>query len=167
MQDVLETILENAGLELSAHEVMRQELDNATRLDRLVPIHEHLCQLDADQSSLNNATDAAAVLHARVERLTARAVRRTGHQPAWYRPVPRDLLVEIAAYRERYGIKSGGFLGESPSAEAFAQAAHFRRLSTRVREGEPLVDLAQPEALTSNSRIAVTSREAGASNRCP
>ncbi|MFI7067077.1 MobF family relaxase [Kribbella sp. NPDC050124] len=47
MQDVLESVLEQDGIERSAHEVMRTELDNATRLDRLVPIHEHLCQLDA------------------------------------------------------------------------------------------------------------------------
>ena len=47
MQDVLEAVLDNPGVELSAHEVMRDELDKATRLDRLVPIHEHLCQLDA------------------------------------------------------------------------------------------------------------------------
>ncbi|MEU0094855.1 MobF family relaxase [Kribbella sp. NPDC006257] len=47
MQDVLEAVLDNPGIELSAHEVMRDELDKATRLDRLVPIHEHLCQLDA------------------------------------------------------------------------------------------------------------------------
>ncbi|MEU4295325.1 hypothetical protein AB0E63_44500 [Kribbella sp. NPDC026596] len=47
MQDVLETVLEQDGIERSAHEVMRAELDNATRLDRLIPIHEHLCQLDA------------------------------------------------------------------------------------------------------------------------
>jgi hypothetical protein len=47
MQDVLEAVLQDPGVELSAHEVMRQELDNATRLDRLIPIHEHLCQLDA------------------------------------------------------------------------------------------------------------------------
>jgi len=47
MQDVLETVLEQDGIERSAHEIMRQQLDNATRLDRLVPIHEHLCQLDA------------------------------------------------------------------------------------------------------------------------
>ncbi|MFF1819812.1 MobF family relaxase [Kribbella sp. NPDC058245] len=47
MRDVLEAVLTNAGVELSAHEVMRQELDDATRLDRLVPIYEHLCQLDA------------------------------------------------------------------------------------------------------------------------
>ncbi|WP_275670127.1 MobF family relaxase [Kribbella speibonae] len=47
MQDVLETVLNDPGVEESAHEVMRQELDNATRLDRLIPIHEHLCQLDA------------------------------------------------------------------------------------------------------------------------
>ncbi|GAA1713466.1 hypothetical protein GCM10009745_72220 [Kribbella yunnanensis] len=47
MQDVLEAVLTNPGVELSAHEVMRQELDNATRLDRLIPIHEHLSQMDA------------------------------------------------------------------------------------------------------------------------
>ncbi|MBP2351698.1 hypothetical protein JOF29_002781 [Kribbella aluminosa] len=47
MQDVLEAVLADPGVELSAHEVMRRELDNATRLDRLIPIHEHLCQLDA------------------------------------------------------------------------------------------------------------------------
>jgi hypothetical protein len=47
IQDVLEAVLNDPGVEQSAHEVMRQELDNATRLDRLVPIHEHLCQLDA------------------------------------------------------------------------------------------------------------------------
>ena len=49
MQDVLEAVLQDAGIELSAHEVMRQELDNATRLDRLVPIHEHLSQIAARQ----------------------------------------------------------------------------------------------------------------------
>ncbi|MFC9689054.1 MobF family relaxase [Kribbella sp. NPDC056951] len=47
MQDVLEAVLSEPGVELSAHEVMRHELDSATRLDRLIPIHEHLCQLDA------------------------------------------------------------------------------------------------------------------------
>ncbi|MGY4769773.1 ATP-dependent DNA helicase (plasmid) [Kribbella sp. CWNU-51] len=47
MQDVLGAVLEDPGVEQSAHEVMRQELDNATRLDRLVPLHNHLCQLDA------------------------------------------------------------------------------------------------------------------------
>ncbi|MEV0283505.1 MobF family relaxase [Kribbella sp. NPDC050820] len=47
MQDILEAVLNDPGTEQSAHEVMRQELDNATRLDRLIPIHEHLCQLDA------------------------------------------------------------------------------------------------------------------------
>ncbi|TDX04032.1 MobF family relaxase [Kribbella sp. VKM Ac-2566] len=128
MQDVLEAVLNDPGVERSAHEVMRQELDNATRLDRLVPIHEHLCQLDArrryrpaittsgldpaDQVALQaapaygafiaqlrraenagidvpellrravnqaptaDAHDLAAVLHARVERLTARSRRQ-------------------------------------------------------------------------------------------
>jgi hypothetical protein len=47
MQDVLEAVLNDPGVEQSAHEVMRQKLDNATRLDRMIPIHEHLCRLDA------------------------------------------------------------------------------------------------------------------------
>jgi hypothetical protein len=47
MQDVLEGVLEDPGVEQSAHEVMRKELDDAARLDRLVPIHEYLCQLEA------------------------------------------------------------------------------------------------------------------------
>ncbi|WP_165547113.1 ATP-dependent DNA helicase [Kribbella sindirgiensis] len=47
MQDVLDAVLSDPGVEQSAHEVMRRELDNASCLDRLVPIHEHLCQLDA------------------------------------------------------------------------------------------------------------------------
>lgn len=47
MQDLLEAILHNPGVEQAAHEVLRQELDNTSRLDRLIPIHEHLCQQDA------------------------------------------------------------------------------------------------------------------------
>lgn len=133
MQDVLEAVLNQDGIERSAHEVMRTELENATRLDRLIPIHEYLCQIatgqryqtiltgsaldetdQADikaspaygpllaalrraeaiglngedtlrtaitQSSLTNAKDIAAVLHARVERLTTRAERRTKATP--------------------------------------------------------------------------------------
>ncbi|TDO58238.1 AAA domain-containing protein [Kribbella sp. VKM Ac-2571] len=129
MQDVLEAVLDQDGIDRSAHETMRTELDNATRLDRLIPIHEHLCQLDAreryrpaitnsgldpvdqaalqsspafgpliaalrraellgldvptilhravTQSSLTTANDIASVLHARVERIIARAERRT------------------------------------------------------------------------------------------
>ncbi|WP_433018078.1 MobF family relaxase [Kribbella sp. CA-294648] len=231
MQDVLEAILENPGVEFSAHEVMRQEFDNATRLDRLIPIHEHLCQLDArnrfspaistsgldradlaaleaspaygplisalrraetagldvaqvlrrtvQQSSLNNATDVAAVLHTRVGRLTARAIRRTSHhppliaglvtpadrvsdptliaplreleaqiaqratwladnaaakRPPWYRPIARELLIEVAAYRERYSIRSRTLLGDKPPANAFAQSAHYQRLRASIHE---------------------------------
>ncbi|WP_165556026.1 MobF family relaxase [Kribbella pittospori] len=67
IQDVLEAVLNDPGTEQSAHEVLRQELDNATRLDRLIPIHEHLCQLDArrrfaaavDASGLDSADRAA------------------------------------------------------------------------------------------------------------
>jgi hypothetical protein len=47
MQGVLEAVFNDPGVEQSAHEIMRQELDNATRLDRLIPIHEYLCQFDA------------------------------------------------------------------------------------------------------------------------
>jgi hypothetical protein len=49
MRDILEAVLNDPGIEQSAHEIMRQALDNSTRLDRLIPIHEHLCQLDAKQ----------------------------------------------------------------------------------------------------------------------
>lgn len=243
MQDVLEAILENPGVELSAHEVMRQELDNVARLDRLIPIHEHLCQLDArnrfapaisasgldradlaaleasaacgplitalrraetagldvalvlsravHQSSLNNAADIGAVLHARVERLTARAVRRTDHEPtliaglvtpadhvsdptliaplreleaqiahratwladqaeaqrpAWYRTVSRHLLIEIAAYRERYSITSRTILGDGPPPGAFAQTAHLKRLRGRLCDAGQLAEFARPIA---------------------
>ncbi|MGW1341358.1 MobF family relaxase [Kribbella sp. NPDC002412] len=130
MQDVLGAVLNDPGVEQSAHEVMRQELDNGTRLDRLIPIHEHLCQLDAkkryqpaiaasaldpadqaalqaspaygpliaelrraenaglnitdlllhavNQSPLATANDVAAVIHHRVQRLTARSLHKTG-----------------------------------------------------------------------------------------
>lgn len=240
VQDVLDAILENPGVELSAHEVMRRELDNATRLDRLIPIHEHLCQIDArrrfastiaasgldradlaaleastaygplitalrraetaglditevlrrtvHQSSLTNASDIGAVLHARVERLTSRATRRTGHPPtliaglvtpadhvsdptliaplreleaqianratwladrtvaeapAWLRPVSRELLIEITAYRERYGISSRTMLGERPPVNASAQSADYQRLNRLAHEAGG--DSAQPD----------------------
>lgn len=47
LQDVCEAVLNDPGVEESAHQVMRRELDDATRLDRLVPMHEYLCQLEA------------------------------------------------------------------------------------------------------------------------
>ncbi|TDO27943.1 conjugative relaxase-like TrwC/TraI family protein [Kribbella sp. VKM Ac-2527] len=233
MQDVLEAVLENDGIERSAHEVMRDQLDAATRLDRLVPIHEHLCQLDAceryrdaitnsgldtveqialqaspafgpliaelrraehagldvaaalhravSQSSLANANDLAAVLHARVGRLVSRAERRLPRPPhliaglvtpadhatnpsyaaalreieaqiiqradwlaekavaenqIWFRSLKRAFsdrpdrrwhthLREVAAYRERYGIRSNDTLGAAPDA-AFGQH-HYQR----------------------------------------
>ncbi|GAA3537527.1 MobF family relaxase [Kribbella ginsengisoli] len=252
MQDVLEAILENPGVELSAHEVMRQELDNATRLDRLIPIHEHLCQLDArnrfapaisasgldrvdlaaleastaygplvtalrraetagldvtevlqravQQSSLNNAADIAAVLHTRVERLTSRAVRRTGYRPTliaglvspadhvsdptligplreleaqiahrgtwladqaiaeeppWHRALPRQLLVEIAAYRERYGVKGHLVLGEKPPTNALTRAAHYQRLSQSIQVIGP-----HPSAVRQSAEDLQTTRPA-------
>jgi hypothetical protein len=68
MQDILETVLEQEGVERSAHEVMRTELDNATRLDRLIPMHEYLCQIATGQrcqaaleSSALDPVDQAAV----------------------------------------------------------------------------------------------------------
>jgi conjugative relaxase-like TrwC/TraI family protein len=252
MQDVLEAILDNPGVELSAHEVMRQELDNATRLDRLVPIHEHLCQLDArklfapaiavsgldradlaalqastaygpllaalrrvelagldvtevlrrtvQQSSLNNAIDIAAVLHARVERLTSRAVCRGGRrppliaglvtpaeqvsdptliatlreleaqisqravwladqaiaeQPLWYQPMPRELLIEVAAFRERYAVRTQPVLGEKPSSDAVMQTAHYERLSGLLRQTARPVD----DAPLKTSASQMTQRE--------
>jgi ATP-dependent exoDNAse (exonuclease V) alpha subunit len=49
MQDILEAVLKDPGVERSAHEALRQELDNATRLDRLVPLHDYLSQIAARQ----------------------------------------------------------------------------------------------------------------------
>ena len=46
-RDVLEDILASPSAERSAHEIMREELENATRLSRLVPMHDHLSQLAA------------------------------------------------------------------------------------------------------------------------
>jgi hypothetical protein len=245
MQDVLEAVLEDPGVERSAHEVMRQELDDATRLDRLVPLHEHLSQLAARQrygpaittsgldtadqaalraspaygpliaalrqaeavgldpasvlrtaviqSSLNNANDIAAVLHTRVERLTARAERRSRRQPhmiaglvapsdhitdpafiaplneleaqiaqradwladkaatdsaSWLRHLPQtpsalspDLrgrcVREVAAYRERYNVRSDDPVGPPPPKTAFAQERHHTRLTKLIREAWP------------------------------
>jgi conjugative relaxase-like TrwC/TraI family protein len=267
MQDVLEAILESPGVELSAHEVMRQELDNATRLDRLIPIHEHLCQLDArnrfaqaisasgldradltalvasaaygpliaalrraetvglditevlrrtvHQSSLNNATDIAAVLHARVERLTSRAVRRNGYRPSliaglvtpadhvsdptliaplreleaqiahraswladqagidrptWFQTVPQDLLVDIVAYRERYGVRSQTVLGDKPPADAFAQSAHYRRLTTqlpRVASSPEQAEITEHSLWTSRHHQPAHSGESTATDASP
>jgi conjugative relaxase-like TrwC/TraI family protein len=241
MQDVLEAVLEDRGVELSAHEVMRQELDNATRLDRLIPIHEHLTQIAArqryrpaittsgldpadqaglqaspaygpliaalrrteaaglnpaailrqavTQSSLNTANDIAAVLHHRIDRLATRAERRTRHQPhliaglvtpsghitdpaftaplreleaqitqranwlaenaeannePWLQRItraragdPPDLLrsivLEIAAYRERYGIRGDEPLGARPPQTSFARNSHYSRLTELAR----------------------------------
>ncbi|TCN27659.1 hypothetical protein EV644_110250 [Kribbella orskensis] len=67
MQAVLESVLDQEGTERSAHEVMRTELDNATRLDRLIPMHEYLCQIATghkyqaalESSSLDPADQAA------------------------------------------------------------------------------------------------------------
>jgi conjugative relaxase-like TrwC/TraI family protein len=243
MQDVLDAVLEDPGVELSAHEVMRQELDNATRLDRLVPIHEHLTQIAArqryrpaittsgldpadqatlqaspaygpliaalrraeaasldpttvlrqavTQSSLNNANDIAAVLHNRIHRIATRAERRSRHRPhliaglvtpsdhitdpaftaplreleaqitqradwladratadneAWLQHLIRTLagatpdrlqtcVRELAAYRERYDIRSDDPLGAPPPQTAFAQQRHHARLSGLLSEG--------------------------------
>ncbi|WP_432945832.1 MobF family relaxase [Kribbella sp. CA-253562] len=49
MDEVLHDVLEQDTTERSAHEIMQSELENATRLDYLVPIHEHLCQVAAGQ----------------------------------------------------------------------------------------------------------------------
>jgi conjugative relaxase-like TrwC/TraI family protein len=46
-RDILHDILNRSDAERSAHEIMRAELDATSRLDRLVPIHEHLAQIAA------------------------------------------------------------------------------------------------------------------------
>lgn len=61
--EVLQDVLAQGSTEQSAHEVMRSELDSATRLDRLIPIYEHLCQMAAHQkygaAIRNSGLDAA------------------------------------------------------------------------------------------------------------
>ncbi|MGW6196997.1 MobF family relaxase [Kribbella sp. NPDC055110] len=86
MQDVLESVLEQDGIERSAHEIMRTELDNATRLNRLVPIHEHLCQLDAREhyrpaitNSGLDSVDQAALLSSSAFGPLITALRRAEH----------------------------------------------------------------------------------------
>ncbi|WP_380043061.1 MobF family relaxase [Kribbella deserti] len=67
-RDILEGVLERVDLEPSAHEVMRQELDNAVRLDRLIPIHDHLCQVamaERVQAALAT-TSLPAIDHAQI-----------------------------------------------------------------------------------------------------
>ncbi|TCC36495.1 MobF family relaxase, partial [Kribbella speibonae] len=238
MQDVLEGVLNDPGVEQSAHEVMRRELDNATRLDRLIPMHEYLCQLDARtryqsaiassgldptdqavvqaspaygaliaelrraesadlsvadllhravrQKSLSDARDIAAVLQDRVERLVTRSQVRSGRhgpmiaglvipasqatdpsvlpalrelerqvtdraewlayqatteRPSWYEaligavaggPDSHSLIHVVAAYRERYGIRSQAVLGDAPPRSAITQRANYDRLCVRL-----------------------------------
>jgi hypothetical protein len=254
-QDVLETVLDQEGTERSAHEAMREELDNATRLDRLVPIHEHLCQIAAaqryetaidssgldpadraelqassaygpllaalrrgegagldvsqmllravSQSSLNNAKDLAAVVHARVERIVSRSERRSGRhlnlvaglvppsehitdptlvtplrelealisqradwlaehaatedQP-WYQTVQQSLsnaspsyrqtcTRDIAAYRERYGVRTQEALGTEPSPTAYTQQRDRTRLAKMIRATQSADDATPPVAV--------------------
>ncbi|MEV0792643.1 MobF family relaxase [Kribbella sp. NPDC050459] len=86
MQDVLVAVLEQDGIERSAHEVMRKKLDDATRLDRLIPIHEHLCQQDAREryrpaisNSGLDAIDQAALQSSPAFGPLITALRRTEH----------------------------------------------------------------------------------------
>jgi conjugative relaxase-like TrwC/TraI family protein len=242
MYEVLATILEQKGIEKSAHETMRGELDNATNLSQLVPIHEHLCQLAAGQryratidtsgldssaraelraspaygpllaalrraeaaglepkatfhkavtqANLDNARGLAAVLHARIERLVVRTDRRrrqpqqlvaglvrpttTDTDPAftaplrelealisqradwlaeqavqkaapWYKNVTaqlaeptseesRVLTREVAAYRERYGVRGAEPLGAAPPAQELEQSLIRSRLARNLHD---------------------------------
>nr|WP_238357230.1 MobF family relaxase [Kribbella italica] len=241
MYEVLATVLEQEGIEKSAHETMQSELDNATNLSQLVPIHEHLCQIAAgqryratidtstldpsaraelrssaaygpllaalrraeaagldptttfhkavNQANLDDARDLAAVLHARVERIVAHSDRRRrqpqqlvaglvrptrtitdpaftaplrelealisqradwlaeqaeqGPEP-WYEALKvrlteqtpdeaRVLVREIAAYRERYGVRGAEPLGSVPPARELEQSLVRSRLSNMLR----------------------------------
>jgi conjugative relaxase-like TrwC/TraI family protein len=241
MYEVLATVLEQEGIEKSAHETMQSELDNATNLRQLVPIHEHLCQIAAgqryratidtsaldpsaraelrasaaygpllaalrraeaaglapddtfhkavNQAALDNARNLAAVLHARVERLTSHADRRrrqpqhlvaglvrpttTITDPAftaplrelealisqradwlaeqaerksepWYKTLETQLtermpdesyvlIREIAAYRERYGVRSAEPLGPVPAVAELEQSLVRTRLANKLQ----------------------------------
>ena len=269
MQDILEAVLNDPGVELSAHEAMRQELDNATRLDRLVPLHEHLSQIAARQryhpavttsgldladraavqaspaygpliaalrraeaagldpgailrtavarSSLNNAHDPAAVLHTRIQRLAARAERRSRRRPhliaglvapseqitdaAFVAPLKeleaqiaqradwladnaevtdapwlqqlkqlkqepkasspdllRNLIRDIAAYRERYNIRSAHAIGTQPPQTALAQTNHYERLTHLLRDARPTTpSVAEPSNSPGQAQTATPS----------
>jgi conjugative relaxase-like TrwC/TraI family protein len=241
MYEILATVLEQEGIEKSAHETMQGELDNATNLSQLVPIHEHLCQIAAgqryratidtstldpsaraelraspaygpllavlrraeaagldpnatfhkavNQASIDNARDLAAVLHARVERLISRIDRRrlepqqlvaglirpttTIIDPAftaplrelealisqradwladqaekktepWYHTLKTQLteqtpdesgvfIREIAAYRERYGVRGVEPLGPVPAARELEQSLSRSRLANKLQ----------------------------------
>ncbi len=244
MYEVLATVLDQEGIEKSAHETMQGELDNATNLGQLVPIHEHLCQIAAGQryratidtsaldagaraelrasaaygpllaalrraeaagldpnatfhkavtqANLDNARDLAAVLHARVERqlsrtnrgrreppqLVAGLVRPTAtitdpaftaslreletlisqradwladqaeRKPAtWYKTLKEELaeltphethilIREVAAYRERYGVRSAEPLGAVPAPRELEQSLIRSRLVGKLQRAE-------------------------------
>ena len=275
MQDVLEGILENDGIERSAHEIMRDQLDAATRLDRLVPIHEHLCQLDAreryrdaitnsgldnvdqaalqaspafgaliaelrraehagldaaatlhravNQSSLDNANDLAAVLHARVDRLATRAERHLSRPPhliaglvtpadhvtnptyaaalheiesqitqradwlaekavadnqIWFRSLKRAFndqptgrwlfhLREVAAYRERYGIRSHDILGPVPPADLMRHHHQRSRLARVIGEAQQTISPPIPNGNNDTPTTALIPGPGGVPPRAP
>ncbi|WP_410790573.1 MobF family relaxase [Kribbella sp. C-35] len=144
MQDVLEAVFNDPGVEQSAHEAMRRELDNATRLDRLVPIHEHLCQLDAtmryrraiaasglgptDQAALQ-ASPAYGALIAQLRRaenaglgvpaLLRRAVTQASMADA------NDLAAVLHSRIERLVVRSRGRIGSPEIASLIVPATHI------------------------------------------
>lgn len=63
-RDILDDILNRTDAERSAHEIMRDQLDAATRLDRLIPIHEHLNQIAAADRYRTTFTNCGIPSHA-------------------------------------------------------------------------------------------------------
>nr|WP_238355056.1 MobF family relaxase [Kribbella sandramycini] len=154
MRDVLEAVLDNPGVELSAHEVMRQELDNATRLDHLIPIHEHLSQIDARSrfagavtSSGLDASDQAALQASPAYGALLAALR---HAEATGHDVPA--LLRRAAH-----------LTPLTDSHDIAAVLHTRveRLTHRSRRQEPVLiaGLVLPATQLADPTLVVSFRE--------
>ncbi|MFG1817888.1 hypothetical protein ACGFIF_29290 [Kribbella sp. NPDC049174] len=167
MQGVLETVLEQDGIERSAHEIMRNQLDWTSSTKQpskppppsSPPYAEPNTEVDVPttirqavtQSSLNNANDLAAVLHARIEPQIAQRADwlakdvESGREP-WQRTIVElvdrpgessQIFRDVAAYRELYRVRSLEVLGSPPAPDAHAQLRQHARLSTALEQDPP------------------------------
>lgn len=165
-----------------------------------------------NQSSLNNAKDLAAVLHARVERIVSRTERRLGRHPnlvaglvspsehitdpsfvtplrelealisqranwlaehaatedqPWYQTLQQSLsnaspshrqtcTRDIAAYRERYGVRTQEALGTEPPPTAYTHRRDRIRLAKMIRATESADDATPPVAVDNHPPAATT-----------
>jgi hypothetical protein len=146
MRDVVDAVRENPGIELSAHEVLRDELDRANRLDRLIPMYDHLCQIDSQQT-FRKAVAASGLTPA--EQVELRA------SPA-YGP----LLAELRRCDDA-GLDVAGVLRQAVGQASLATAndlasvvqARVRRLASVGDSTAPLLGLVVPAVHVSNPAI--------------